>query len=226
MYGDPSSIKSLDPAKISKKQFNIRDENIELENQLDQSRVAKDCAEWIKRKVEIRSVKKINFLHGKLYHINNSGVEDAIVGSSNFTMRGLGLSKNKNIELNLEVDSKRDRKDLLTWFNKLWNNKMEDVEVADVKKEALEYLQQLYLDYSPEFIYYKTLYYLFYRFIEEQKSADLLTEGGTLKDTQIWNQLFDFQKDAVKSAVNKINTHNAVSLPTVLAWEKLMKRLQ
>lgn len=208
LYGDPSSIKSLDPNKTSKKYFNIRDEEIALENQLDQSRTAKDCADWIERKVEIKSVKKINFLHGKLYHMNNKGVEEAIVGSSNFTVRGLGLSKNRNIELNLEVDSKRDRQDLLTWFNKLWNNQMEDVEVADVKKEVLEYLRQLYLDYSPEFVYYKTLYHLFYRFIADQQTADLLTEGGTLKDTQIWNQLFDFQKDAVKSAVNKINTHN------------------
>ncbi len=208
LYGDPSSIKSLDPSKTAKKYFNIRDEGIALENQLDQSRTAKECAEWIERKVEIKSVKKVNFLHGKLYHIDNNGLEDAIVGSSNFTVRGLGLSKNKNIELNLEVDSKRDRQDLLLWFNKLWNNQMEDVEVADVKKEVLEYLRQLYLDYSPEFVYYKTLYHLFYHFIEAQKTADLLTEGGTLKDTQIWNRLFDFQKDAVKSAVNKINEHN------------------
>jgi len=208
LYGDPSSIKSLDPSKTSKKYFNIRDESIALENQIDQSRTARECAEWIEKKVEIKSVKKIDFLHGKLYHINNCGVEDAIVGSSNFTMRGLGLSKNKNIELNLEVDSKRDRKDLLTWFNKLWNNQMEEVEVADVKAEVLEYLRQLYLDYSPEFIYYKTLYHLFYRFIQEQKTAELLTEGGTLKDTQIWNQLFDFQKDGVKSSINKINQYN------------------
>ena len=31
-------------------------------------------------------------MHGKMYHIAHNGVEDAIMGSSNFTVRGLGLS--------------------------------------------------------------------------------------------------------------------------------------
>ena len=53
-----------------------------------------------------------------MYHIANAGVEEAILGSSNFTVRGLGLGTgNNNIELNLEVDSNRDRRDLKTWFD-------------------------------------------------------------------------------------------------------------
>jgi hypothetical protein len=48
-----------------------------------------------------------------MYHVANGAVEEAILGSSNFTVRGLGLgSSNNNIELNLEVDSTRDRRDL------------------------------------------------------------------------------------------------------------------
>lgn len=205
LYGDPSFTKSIDPSKGSKKVFKIEDENIELVNILEQSRIARECAEWIKEKVDIRSVNKVNFLHGKMYHINNNGIEDAIVGSSNFTVRGLGLSIRKNIELNLEVDSRRDRKDLKNWFDSLWEDKEL---VLDVKIEVLEYLNELYKDYEPEFIYYKTLYHLFSKFLEEQSSAELLTEGGTLKDTTIWNTLFEFQKHGVNSAINKINRHN------------------
>ncbi len=205
LYGDPKFTQTLDPAKASKKAFKLEDEDIELENVLEQNKIARDCADWIKRKVEIRSVKKVNFLHGKLYHINNNGVEDAIVGSSNFTVRGMGLSNQKNIELNLEVDSKRDRTDLKKWFENLWNNQEL---VKDVKNEVLEYLNELYKDYDPQFIYYKTLYHIFSKFIDEQESAKLLTEGGTLKDTSIWNTLYEFQRDAVKSAINKIERHN------------------
>lgn len=205
LYGDPKFTQTLDPSKASKRVFKLEDENIELENVLEQNSIAKDCAEWIKRIVEIRSVKKENFLHGKLYHINNNGVEDAIVGSSNFTVRGLGLSKQKNIELNLEVDSKRDRTDLKTWFENLWDN---SELVKDVKNEVLEYLNELYKDYDPQFIYYKTLYHIFAKFIDEQKSASMLTEGGVIKDTEIWSTLYEFQRDAVKSAINKIERHN------------------
>ena len=65
-----------------------------------------------------------------MYHIANGAVEEAILGSSNFTVRGLGLgSSNNNIELNLEVDSTRDRRDLKAWFDELWNDSalVEDV---------------------------------------------------------------------------------------------------
>ena len=55
---------------------------------------------------------------------------EAILGSSNFTLRGLGLAENQNnIELNLIVDSDRDRRDLKNWFYEIWDdaNLVEDV---------------------------------------------------------------------------------------------------
>ncbi len=113
LFGDPDFIKSLDPSNTEKKAFGITDTGLELSKQLQQKPIAKACAEWIREKVEIRSTREANLLHGKMYHIANNGVEKAIMGSSNFTMHGLGLSKgSSNIELNLEVDSDRDRRDL------------------------------------------------------------------------------------------------------------------
>jgi phosphatidylserine/phosphatidylglycerophosphate/cardiolipin synthase-like enzyme len=85
LFGEPRFISSLDPASTDKKAFKIEDEGLSLANRLQQKRVARECAEWIKAKVQIRSLVKPNFLHGKLYHIDNRGVEEAILGSSNFT---------------------------------------------------------------------------------------------------------------------------------------------
>ena len=96
-------------------------------------------------------------------HVATAGLEDAILGSSNFTVRGLGLgADNNNIELNLIVDSNRDRRELKQWFDDLWLNG--DL-VKDVKDEVLQYLQQLYENHEPEFIYYKTLFHIFERFL-------------------------------------------------------------
>ncbi len=126
--------------------------------------IAKACAEWIEKKVKIKSVRKSNFLHGKMYYVENGDREDAIIGSSNFTVRGLGLSeKASNIELNLEVDSKSDCVDLKTWFDNLW----ESDQVVDVTNEVLRNLANAYQDKAPEFIYYKTLYHLFENILEE-----------------------------------------------------------
>ena len=115
---------------------------IELINQLQQKGIAAECATWIQDRVDIKSVKRSNLLHGKMYHIAHDEIEDAIMGSSNFTVRGLGLATNgNNIELNLEVDSNRDRRDLKAWFDELWND---TTLVEDVKQEVLQYLEQLY----------------------------------------------------------------------------------
>jgi SNF2 family DNA or RNA helicase len=209
LFGEPKFISSLDPEKTEKKSFKIEDEHLELSNRLQQKQVALRCAEWISKKVEIRSVRQANLLHGKLYHLNDGHREHAILGSSNFTRRGLGLSSTPNIELNLIVDSDRDRADLKAWFDDIW---ADDKLVADVKEEVLQYLEQLYVNHPPEFIYFKTLYHIFERFLSDQADDAQLFDQTAIIDTEIWNTLFDFQKDGAKGAIHKINSHNGCIL--------------
>jgi hypothetical protein len=104
LFGEPSFIERIDPNKTETKAFGITEEGLGLKNRLEQKAIAKACADWIKNKVEIRSLIKTNLLHGKLYHIDNHGIEAALVGSSNFTAQGLGVGK-ANIELNLRLIS-------------------------------------------------------------------------------------------------------------------------
>jgi len=206
LFGEPSFVQSLDPDKTEKKSFRIENDQLQIKNKLEQKRVAKECADWIRSKVEIKSVTQAGFLHGKMYHIANRGREEAILGSSNFTVRGLGLAPSyNNIELNLEVDSNRDRQDLKAWFDELWGDA--DT-VKDVKTEVLNYLEQLYQNNAPEFIYYKTLFHVFEKFLSDSGQAEADLGRTTLFESQIWKALFEFQKDGVKGAINKILAHN------------------
>ncbi|MBV2194593.1 MAG: DEAD/DEAH box helicase family protein [Azonexus sp.] len=209
LFGEPRFIASLDPDKTDKKSFKIEDEGLELANRLQQKEIARRCAAWIRDKADIRSVRQANLLHGKLYHIDDGRREHAILGSSNFTRRGLGLSATPNIELNLIVDSDRDRADLKQWFDDIW---ADDKLVADVKDEVLRYLEQLYVNHAPEFIYFKTLYHVFERFLSGQEDDARLFDQTAIVDTDIWKALFDFQKDGVKGAIHKINAHNGCIL--------------
>ncbi|WP_373535903.1 helicase-related protein [Microcoleus sp.] len=223
LFGEPRFIKSLDPSKTDKKAFQIEDQGLQLQNRLQQKRVAKECAEWIDKKVQIRSVKQSNLLHGKMYHIAHNGSENAIMGSSNFTVRGLGLGrKNNNIELNLEVDSKRDTRDLKAWFDELWN----DPElIEDVKEDVLLYLEQLYQNNSPEFIYYKTLFHIFETFLNDLEKNDILSEQLHFFNTEIWKSLFEFQKDGVKAAINKIRRYNGCIIADSVGLGKTFEAL-
>ncbi len=206
LYGEPRFIKNVNSEDTDKKAYKIEDEGLKFDDRLKQNWIAKECADWIREKVQIRSIKQSNLMHGKMYHISNNGVDDAIIGSSNFTARGLGLSSiRNNIELNLEVDSNRDRSDVKLWFDKIWNDQKL---VEDVKEDVLLYIEQLYQNNAPEFIYYKTLFHIFERFLDEQEKSGLLADEIKLIDTEIWKALYEFQRDGVKGAINKIRQHN------------------
>ena len=211
LFGDPDFVKRMDPNNRDKKAFDVTDEGLVLNQQLRQKPIAKACAEWIQEKnVEIRSTRESKLIHGKMYHINNKGVDRAILGSSNFTVRGLGLSSNSsNIELNLEVDSDRDRTDLKAWFDELWNN---DELVEDVKDKVLAKLRQIGQDHPPELIYYKTLYELFREEIETRQMNEQTLEDVHLYDMEIWKKLYDFQKDGAKSIIARLLRHNGCIL--------------
>ena len=223
LFGEPRFIASLDPDKTEKKAFILDGNGLQLANRLEQKRVARDCAEWMRKKVDIKSIRHAQLLHGKMYHIANAGVEEAILGSSNFTVRGLGLGAgNNNIELNLEVDSNRDRRDLKIWFDELWND---SALVEDVKAEVLQYLDQLYQNHAPEFIYYKTLFHVFENFLADQEKGGLLDQNIKIVDTEIWQALFEFQRDGVKGAINKILKHNGCILADSVGLGKTFEAL-
>lgn len=209
LFGEPRFIASLDPEKNASKAFEFNDQGLQLANQLQQREIARRCAAWIESKVEIRSVRKSNLLHGKLYHIDDGRREHAVLGSSNFTLRGLGLTDIPNIELNLVVDSDRDRSDLKAWFDEIWTDEQL---VEDVKDEVLRYLEQLYVDHAPEFVYFKTLFHIFERFLTEQAEEAQLFDQVAITETGIWRALYDFQRDGAKGAIHKISQHNGCIL--------------
>jgi hypothetical protein len=63
LFGEPSFVNRLDPSKTEKKAFIIDATGLELSNKLQQKRVAKECANWIERKVDIKTIKQSNLLH-------------------------------------------------------------------------------------------------------------------------------------------------------------------
>lgn len=210
LFGEPSYVNRLDPSKTEKKSFILDTAGLSLSNRLEQKRVAKECAEWIERKVDIKTIKQSNLLHGKMYHVATGGEEEAILGSSNFTVRGLGLgTRGNNIELNLVVDSKRDRQELKQWFDEVWGNHNL---VKDVKEDVLSDLRKLYANHPPQLIYYLVLFHLFREYLDGTRDVDDNIRRVALPETRIWRTLYSFQKDGAKAAINKILDYNGCIL--------------
>lgn len=221
LFGEPRFV--LDPEQEESKAFDIAEGQLKLRGRLQQKQIAKDCADWISRKAEIRSITQAGLLHGKMYHIRQpSGIEHALIGSSNFTVRGLGFSNQPNIELNLELNDRRDVQDLLCWFDQLWT----DTKLTkDVKADVLAYLEQLYADTSPQFLYYLTLYHVFRKFLDDQSRAGLLEQETGFFETKVWNTLFEFQKHGVTGAINKILQHNGCIIADSVGLGKTFEAL-
>ncbi len=200
LFGEPNFIKSLDPNSAKAPAAKIEKDELSLEHSLKQSRIAKTCADWMRRKLEIRSIRKPGFLHGKAYYIEQGDYKRAVLGSSNFTVQGLGLGRRGNIELNLELTDDRDREDLKVWFEDVWNDTKL---IEDVKPEVLKQLERLYAPNAPQFVYFKTLYHLFAG--SENQAAELKIPER-LMDSDIWQALYPFQRDGVKAAIRKLQT--------------------
>ena len=209
LFGDPAFIGGFG-AKQDHAMFTISDEAVALLNNTDQRASVADCLDWFKHNVEVRSVIEPGFLHGKMAHISTEHAAHAIVGSSNFTIRGLGLAnESNNVELNLIASDDRDRDALLNWFNQLWED---ETKVQDVRAEVIEHLERFYQDQSPEFIYQKTLFHVFGGQLKnETDDQDNLQRSG-LKDSVIWNSLFDFQKRGVEQVIKRIKAHHGCVL--------------
>ncbi len=207
LYGEPRGVAAVDPGGDEARAFRLsEDGGIELRQALAQRPLARACAAWIERCVDIRTVRQANFLHGKMYHIASpQGGSTALAGSSNFTRRGLGFGAVPNIELNLEIGGEEERQALLAWFDGLWEN---DDLTQDAKEEVLAALARLGKAYAPEFVYYKTLFHIFEDWLAERGHRDGLLHDIHLYDTEIWKRLYPFQRDGATSAINRLLRHN------------------
>lgn len=84
--------------------------------------------------------------------------------------------------------------------------------LTDVKDKLLKQMEVMYEENSGEFIYFKSLYHIFYNYLDELDEDNIVKKGNKLKETKIWNTLYQFQQDAVIGAIDKIEKYNGCIL--------------
>ena len=177
---------------------------IKLRNELQQKAVARECAEWVRRKVKFRS------------NINTSSVNRFVMVDdytyqpvNEFTTVGLGVERGNvvsNIMVKLEGQETRE---YVRLFEALWNDQ-ETYE--DVTQQVLDNITVAYNENSPEFIYFVALYNIFSEFLEDVSEDVLPNESTGYRKSAIWNMLFDFQRDAALAIINKLEKYNGCIL--------------
>ena len=211
LFGEPASVDDPDPGGKEPKSFQLLEDGLTPNHALSQKFLARRCAEWIEGEgVEVRSVSRSNFLHGKLYLTEGAGeTRAAVAGSSNFTQRGLGGSDQANLEINLAVHDPAVLDELREWFDRLW---ADGERTRDVKQQVVDALRRIGEDYAPEPVYYKTLYELFRDDVDERREDDGAPAYQDLCKSAVWNALYEFQRDGAKSLIARLRKHNGCIL--------------
>lgn len=196
---------------------------LKLKNELNQSEIAKECAEWIKNKVEVRAYDEEYQLPQKMYLMENNNIENSsICGSSDFTSSGLGLVPSSKIEMNTFVKDNTHTEQMVKQFNLFWNDKEK---VKDVTNSLLESLKTVYKENNPEFIYFVTLYNIFKDYLEELTEEDIIKSKTGFKESVVWNKLYNFQKDGVLGIIDKLEKYNGCILADSVGLGKTFEAL-
>ena len=211
---------NTDKAEKQKREFYIpklnRERNlfgsdfeIRLRNQLTQRAIAKECADWIRRKVKF----KTNITHGSMnsfLNIKNGEETYTYIPFNEFTTTELGLDRGNNIcPIVLGMPGHCSTDMFLKNFAELWKDKDK---FQDVTENVIENIETVYKENPPAFIYFITLYHIFNEFLEDISEDVLPNEATGFKKSVIWNKLYNFQKDAALAIINKLEKYNGCIL--------------
>ncbi len=221
LFSDPPVSKDSQPSRLIQKLNGDKFER-RLQNQLRQTSVSRECANWLSQKAEIKAVKNPNTLSQNLVHINNQEGAIAISGSSHFTASGLGYCESDIYAMNMCSSDTENTKALLEWFNTIWGNK---TAVEDIKELFLDHLESLSRDRSPKFIYFLILYNIFKDYLGEIDEEKIIKTKTGFKDTIVWRKLYKFQKDGVMGAIDKLEKHNGCIIADSVGLGKTFEAL-
>ena len=124
--------------------------------------------------------------------------------------------------MNTLIIDQENTDQLLAWFNSLWNH---DAITHNAKSEMLAELKKLYQDNDPEFIYFVTLYNLFKDLLSDIDEEQIIKTKTGFKDTVVWNKLYNFQKDGVLGAIDKLEKYNGCIIADSVGLGKTFEAL-
>lgn len=181
---------------------------IKLRNEMTQKAIAKECADWIRRKATFKSNTTGENMAG--FMVTDSGTEKtAYMPLNGFTTVDIGCERGNNSYNMVNSLETPFAAQYLQVFDSLWNDKEKLQDVTDV---VLENITTAYNENSPELIYFITLYNVFSEFLEDVSEDVLPNEATGFKNSKIWNMLYDFQKDAALAIINKLEKYNGCIL--------------
>jgi hypothetical protein len=182
---------------------------IQLRNKLTQRAVARECAQWIRKKARFRS----NGTKAPMQQficLDRQSDPVAYMPISGFTAVDLGYQKGNAVSNMVNrLEGAPFTNAYLELFNQIW---ADPEKVEDVTEALCRHIESVYQENAPERIYFLILYNLFSEFLEEIDEDFLPNDRTGYQDSVVWKKLFNYQRDAATGIINKLETYNGCIL--------------
>ena len=194
---------------------------VKLRNELTQKAIAKECADWVRRKATFKSNTTNENMFGFI-NVQNDDYTFTYLPINGFTTADIGCEKGNNAyNMVTRMDALQSH-EYIKLFSSIWQD---NEKLQDVTEEVIENITAVYRENSPEIIYFIILYNIFNEFLEDISEDVLPNEATGFKDSAIWNKLYNFQKDAVLAIINKLEKYNGCILADSVGLGKTFSAL-
>jgi superfamily II DNA or RNA helicase len=179
---------------------------IRLRNQLTQRAIARECADWVRRKVTFRSNSTGNAMQ-QFAVVDESVAYTSLQG---FTTSDLGYERGNSVSNMVQrLDDSPMTSQYVALFDQIWHN---SEQLDDVTQAVYDHIASVYAENSPARIYFLILYNLFAEFLDDINEDVLPNDRTGYQETAVWRSLYNFQHDAATGIINKLETYNGCIL--------------
>ena len=155
---------------------------IQLRNKLTQRAVARECAEWIRRKAKFRS----NCSQAPMQQfacVQAGGADTTYMPLHGFTAVDLGYQQGNAVSnLVNKMNEAPITATYLSLFDQIWND---SERLEDVTAQICEHIASVYQENSPESVYFLMLYNIFSEFLGDIDEDVLPNDRTGYQDTLI-----------------------------------------
>lgn len=191
---------------------------VKLRNEMTQKAIAKECADWIRKKVVFKSNTSNEQMMGFM-----TVDQSTYMPISGFTTIDLGCERGNNAYYPVQrTESYENGQYFLRLFDELWKDEKRLQDVTDI---IIESITTAYKENAPDFIYFFTLYNIFNEFLEDISEDILPNEATGFKQSKIWGMLYNFQRDAVLVIISKLEKYNGCILADSVGLGKTFSAL-
>lgn len=181
---------------------------VKLRNELNQRAIARECADWIRRKATFKSNNTQEAMQGFL-NVDQGEQILTYMPLNGFTTVDIGCDRGRNVYNMVNKFDAPFSTEYMKLFERVWSD---DTRMQDVTEEVIDSISAVYEENPPELVYFLTLYQIFHEFLADLSEDDLPKEKTGFRDSVIWKKLYAFQKDAALGIINKLEKYNGCIL--------------